>query len=189
MDESDLIKHAVEFSAEIGRQQFERRFSAVLDRAESPIERVLLAMFVAFEVSTDPPRIRVSPEPYTWPESRDVIDPEIFTQAKIGTYRADFLIRTPCVNGVHFTAVECDGHDYHERTKEQAQRDKSRDRWLTTNGIATIRFTGSEIWRDPASCVAACTRAGGHASAVLGGKLAPSAIWVFSAENARQRNA
>lgn len=44
-------------------------------------------------------------------------------------------------------AVECDGHDFHEKTKEQARRDKSRDRILISHGIHTIRFTGSEIFR------------------------------------------
>jgi hypothetical protein len=44
----------------------------------------------------------------------------------------------------------CDGHDYHERTKEQAERDKSRDRALKRAGYDVIHFTGREIWRDPA---------------------------------------
>lgn len=46
-------------------------------------------------------------------------------------------------------AVEVDGHDFHERTKEQAQRDKERDRNLTAAGWHPIRFTGSEVYRDP----------------------------------------
>jgi len=46
-------------------------------------------------------------------------------------------------------AVECDGHDFHERTKEQAERDKARDRDLQTLGWHVARFTGSEIFRDP----------------------------------------
>lgn len=48
--------------------------------------------------------------------------------------------------------VECDGHDFHERTKEQAARDKSRDRELTMAGWQVLRFTGSEIWKDAATC-------------------------------------
>src|SRR5688572_19962442 len=49
-------------------------------------------------------------------------------------------------------AIECDGHDYHERTKEQARRDRSRDRKLLAAGINTVRFTGSEIYRDAGKC-------------------------------------
>jgi hypothetical protein len=49
-------------------------------------------------------------------------------------------------------AVECDGHDFHERTKEQAAKDRSRDRRLQEAGYTVFRFTGSELWRDPCSC-------------------------------------
>lgn len=53
-----------------------------------------------------------------------------------------------------FMGIECDGHDYHERTKEQAAKDRSKDRILKVRGLEIIRFTGSEINRDPARCVA-----------------------------------
>lgn len=45
--------------------------------------------------------------------------------------------------------VECDGHDFHERTKEQATRDRERDRAAQMAGMEIFRFTGSELWRDP----------------------------------------
>lgn len=48
--------------------------------------------------------------------------------------------------------IECDGHDYHERTKEQAARDKARDRELQQTGNPVLRFTGSEIYRDSYAC-------------------------------------
>lgn len=47
--------------------------------------------------------------------------------------------------------VECDGHDFHERTKEQAERDRSKDRAIQAAGIPILRFTGREIWRDPSA--------------------------------------
>lgn len=65
-------------------------------------------------------------------------------QVSIGTYRVDFLIA-----GRRTAVVELDGHAFHERTKEQAARDKKRDRDLQTSGLAVLRFTGSEVWRDP----------------------------------------
>jgi very-short-patch-repair endonuclease len=52
----------------------------------------------------------------------------------------------------HFLAVECDGHDFHERTKEQAKKDRSRDRRLQELGFSVYRFTGSEIHNDPMKC-------------------------------------
>jgi hypothetical protein len=48
--------------------------------------------------------------------------------------------------------VECDGHDFHERTKEQAANDRSRDRAAMLAGFEVFRFTGSELWRDPWGC-------------------------------------
>jgi len=49
-------------------------------------------------------------------------------------------------------AIECDGHEFHEKTKEQAQRDKERDRAFLSVGIPVARFTGSEIWNNVQKC-------------------------------------
>lgn len=46
-------------------------------------------------------------------------------------------------------AVELDGHAFHERTKEQAARDKKRDRALLSKGWTVVRYTGSEVVKDP----------------------------------------
>lgn len=68
------------------------------------------------------------------------------------TYRIDFCIRhTSEPDRLLF--VECDGHDFHERTKEQAERDRSKDRAIQAAGISVLRFTGREIWRDASSVV------------------------------------
>jgi very-short-patch-repair endonuclease len=77
----------------------------------------------------------------------------IYPQAQIAigshNYRADFLFvyktRHPFTE--HFRlVVEIDGHDYHERTKKQAMRDKQRDRLMQMEGYVVFRFTGSEIY-------------------------------------------
>lgn len=75
----------------------------------------------------------------------------IWHQAKVGPYAADFLIRSQRGENspVTWIAIECDGHDFHERTKNQAAHDKKRDRFFQKNGIVPLRFTGSEIWADP----------------------------------------
>ncbi|MGH2964229.1 MAG: DUF559 domain-containing protein [Solirubrobacterales bacterium] len=44
--------------------------------------------------------------------------------------------------------VECDGHDFHERTPHQARRDRERDRKLQAEGFLVFRYPGTEIWRD-----------------------------------------
>lgn len=77
-------------------------------------------------------------------------------QHKIGRFRTDFKVTLlerwgygPENCAERSALVECDGHDYHERTKQQAKRDKSRDRQLQALGHHVLRFTGSEIWGDP----------------------------------------
>lgn len=49
-------------------------------------------------------------------------------------------------------AIECDGHEFHEKTKEQVTHDKARERELTASGYTVIRFSGSEIYNDPFKC-------------------------------------
>jgi hypothetical protein len=49
--------------------------------------------------------------------------------------------------------VELDGHDYHERTREQVTRRNKRDRSLQSTGWRVFHFSGSEFNRDPVACV------------------------------------
>ncbi|WP_449411065.1 endonuclease domain-containing protein [Methylobacterium komagatae] len=77
-------------------------------------------------------------------------------QIEIAGWRVDFLIHYHRYVGPNKIRdrliVECDGHKYHERTKQQAARDRSRDRTAQHEGIAVFRFTGSELWNDPVGC-------------------------------------
>lgn len=64
-------------------------------------------------------------------------------------------------------AVELDGHDFHERTKEQvAQRDR-RDRLLQAAGWRILHFSGAEFHRDPLACVHAAYTAAADSYADL----------------------
>lgn len=67
--------------------------------------------------------------------------------------RVDFLIEVKEDDKELKLIIECDGHDFHEKTKEQAQKDKSRDRFLAKNGYVVMRFTGSEIYKNPRRCI------------------------------------
>lgn len=67
-------------------------------------------------------------------------------QKQIGKYQVDFLISATFSDTQ--VIIECDGHDFHEKTKEQAKHDKERDRWLTSQGYKILRYTGSEIYND-----------------------------------------
>lgn len=87
-------------------------------------------------------------------------------QVQLDNWRVDFVI-SAWTDGTVWTPgvgrqdgkprwrkliIECDGHDYHERTKEQAAKDRSRDRSVTGFGCEIFRFTGSELWRNPLGC-------------------------------------
>lgn len=48
--------------------------------------------------------------------------------------------------------IECDGHQFHEKTKEQVRKDRQRERDLMKLGNKVIRFSGSEILEDPEKC-------------------------------------
>lgn len=81
-----------------------------------------------------------------------VINPQCEIGCLGNKYRADFLICTIFQGKSYELVIECDGHDYHEKTKEQARRDKRRDRNMTKAGYIVMRFTGSEIWKNPYKC-------------------------------------
>jgi len=83
---------------------------------------------------------------------KGAVDFWITPQAKIGDYKVDFLMWFACGRTRGGIVVECDGHDFHEKTKQQAARDKKRDREIVAAGYPVMRFTGSEIFRDPVSC-------------------------------------
>ena len=72
-------------------------------------------------------------------------------------YRVDFLIDTESVSGIKKNkpvklVIECDGHDFHEKTKEQVERRNKRDFELKKVGYDVLHFSGSQIYKDPIDC-------------------------------------
>jgi very-short-patch-repair endonuclease len=66
--------------------------------------------------------------------------------------RVDFLLQCEVGTGVFYKlGVELDGHEWHEKSKDQARNDRERERALLADTAlnALIRFTGSEVFRDP----------------------------------------
>lgn len=78
----------------------------------------------------------------------------IFPQAHVCGHRVDFvcLARQSDPDRTWRLVVECDGHDFHERTKEQASRDRERDRRFQDAGYTVYRFTGAELHRNLYAC-------------------------------------
>ena len=138
--------------------------ASLLSEVSSPIERRLLVALLARRKTnngTVPPRaVRVTMgdrECRLSCDSDHGVLLDIKMQHSVGNYRADFLVswvsevRPEGIASVS-TVVEADGHDFHERTKKQAAHDKRRDREMQAQGLAALRFTGSEIHRDAFAC-------------------------------------
>lgn len=62
--------------------------------------------------------------------------------------RPDFLLKTEDAQ----LYVEIDGHEFHQSTRQQVARDRQRERAIAEGGDVVIRFTGSEITKDPRGC-------------------------------------
>ena len=79
-------------------------------------------------------------------------------QHQLEGWRVDFLIHAWDFGRVtgrpqwRRLIVECDGHEFHERTKEQAERDRGRDREWQLRGYSVLRFPGSKLHADPLGC-------------------------------------
>ena len=82
---------------------------------------------------------------------------QIPVKANGHNYYADFLFDTSIMTYVKYDnplrlVIECDGHDFHEKTKMQVARDNQRVLDLKFEGYDVIRFSGSQIFNDPIKC-------------------------------------
>jgi very-short-patch-repair endonuclease len=68
---------------------------------------------------------------------------------KFGKCELDFAIEC---NNWHLD-IECDGYEYHYKDYKQVRRDQARDKFLTSHGWFVLRFPGTQIEKDVASCV------------------------------------
>jgi very-short-patch-repair endonuclease len=164
MSEDEILAGLADYVAREAAENFRGALAAF--KCESPIERIMLAAFMANAIENVAmfPGMLWSGDSllaHCWSGSTDYVG-SINHQLQIGPYRVDFYLQAFGVGCDVAPAkitkqwlrlvIECDGHDYHERTKEQARADKRRDRWFQTREISVLRFTGSEIWADPLNC-------------------------------------
>ena len=123
------------FVQEYAKEQYENAIfnltRVVAPQFESPIERI---MYVVLR------------DEFNNGFDRGMIKLEC--QKKIGKYTVDFYLLYMSDTGPVEFIIECDGHNFHEKTKEQAKHDKKRDRFFTSNGYIVLRYTGSEIVGD-----------------------------------------
>lgn len=137
---------------------------------ESPIERMLYAALNTIRIE----RNLSDGEPQIWKcglrGTKSTWDFEcseglsISPQRKIGKFRVDFVVSYHCcawpnsegrpgdkkiIDAGKTIVVECDGHDWHERTESERRYEKQRDRFLQSKGYEVFHYTGKEITDDP----------------------------------------
>lgn len=131
----------------------EHEFAYGSQYCESPIEELFLAQLIHPEAAAEfQMRVEVI-RPPTGLVAKAVAPPwqgyYVYPQIVIGEYRVDFYVVGVFAAGTSAVVVELDGHDFHEKTREQVARDKARDRYLVMQGYQLLRYSGSEVYRDP----------------------------------------
>jgi len=147
------------------RTRREAAFCRGLSACESPIEEAFLGALLAvaldhylnLSIHADGPVTGIlgGSAIVTDGTGPDAPSLSVTPQYRVGRFTVDFRIeyadtysekRAVCL-------VECDGHDFHDRTKKQAARDKARDRKIAAvTNVSMLRFTGSELYQDAIGC-------------------------------------
>lgn len=112
---------------------------------ESPIEQLLSLSFQKLNMQAI-----INFNPFI-----DILNIERQYEIKCGgkKYRVDFYIPVWYKNqDTEVFIVECDGYEFHQKTKEQIEKDNIRTRDLQKAGYTVIRFSGTEIWHKPYRC-------------------------------------
>ena len=169
----EIINRLARQSTDMVKVFIARRMSPLSKLCESPIEVALgAALVAAWELDSNgdgQPRggrlFLSSDNKNEYKSYMRAGDNILIPQYRVSGYRLDFLLMHHLTGGRYWkAAIECDGHVFHEKTKEQAARDKARDRAIATENIAVFRFTGSEIHRDAFACAAEIIAAADSAS-------------------------
>lgn len=135
----------------------------LLNRCESPVEQILLAaLHSRWDARTSPDFKRLYAHLGHQPGWSGilcvVVEPQRQIHTETASYRANlfaYVTRSTLTADAPIwgaTVIEVDGHEFHERTRVQATRDRRRDRDMLLGGMRVLRFTGSEVFRHPFAC-------------------------------------
>lgn len=144
--ETDTVKEHIQEAASVCSKLahdyllgFYRGAGPYMSKCESPIEAVFWVWWYAFDWMDRAIRFN---------------DVQIYLESQVDVtvssgnrYRFDFAL-TPLKVG-----IELDGHDFHERTKDQVIKRNVRDRELQMDGWQVFHFSGTELLRQPADCI------------------------------------
>lgn len=141
----------IDYSLQIPNKAFRSRWERQLGQTESPIEARFLEAFCEAALEANY-YVGSAPKAGDRNDMTDTIG--VQPQKVLDQYRLDFAVLFNFQGEYLQIAIECDGHAFHERTRQQAARDKRRDRALNALGYETLRFAGSEIFGDAGKCAA-----------------------------------
>ena len=143
-------------------------FIEKISKCESPIEKLF---YIAYCICVSAYNYRVfsgysdSRSPFEYDDiypfgSQFELKPQAEISLEDKKYRADFLFDTDQIYlGKHWVfkrsfklIVECDGHEFHEKTKKQVAQGNKRDLELKKHGYDVLHFSGSQIHNEPLTC-------------------------------------
>lgn len=122
-----------------------RRVCEIGGNCDSPIEVQIGAAILLFFERASKPLLLGNTIDVEAPPDTLVLVP----QFAWSFYRSDWAIFNPHSHGA--LLIECDGKDFHS-SPEQVAHDKKKDAAAMERGFLTLRFTGSEIFRDADGC-------------------------------------
>ena len=119
-------------------KDFEREFTGAVDthKVTSPVEQIFLMQW-NYE------RRNRGHTYLLQPQNEVAVDGTV--------YAIDFVVTHP--DHSLRLAVELDGHEFHEKTKQQVAKDKKRERMITSKGYRILRFSGYEVVKSPLAVV------------------------------------
>ena len=171
-EEGELFRVGLNTLAHAYTDKALRHLEQLIGATETPIEQAMLFSLTvaAHDLASN---VRYKTREHVFGDFDDMPDFLVIEpQAQLGEYRVDFLLTyQECMpdfdrkeklkdgteipglkHAIAHLIVECDGHDFHDRSKEQASRDRERDRELKKLGYEVFRYTGSDIWKSPLGC-------------------------------------
>ena len=106
---------------------------------ESPIEKILAVALVIKTQETlyFEPQVEIKTK-----NKKYIVDFLIFGDEIVNTYlKKDFQL-----------IIECDGYNFHQKTKKQVDYDNQREYDLKMEKYEILRFSGSKIYNEPMKC-------------------------------------
>lgn len=137
-----LLDERTAFFYEMARLDCDMLLAQSIAECESPIEQMLaIAVNNVIYKANFPYLIEVI----------SINNQEIIRTEK-SKYRADMCITMKYWDKIVRYVIECDGHEFHQKTKQQVEKDNIRMREMQKQGIVVIRFSGTEIYKNPYKC-------------------------------------